>query len=299
MPRLLASLGLLLLLLGCGPQSDDARLPAPPSDTVRIATHNVHYIRLNADSGRWSRTDWEDRKPALDAAFKAVAPDIIGFQEMESFAGGDDGSTNLARDWLLAQNPGYAAGASGDWRTFPSTQPILYRTDRFTALDQGWFFFSDTPDQIYARTFDGSYPAFASTLRLRDRRDDRVLTVINVHFEYKSGANRLKSAALVAARAAPLIAAGERVVLIGDLNALRGSRTAQILKDAGFAFLNVTGSTYHFDRGVNLFGAIDHIALAGPVTAAGPPQVLRRRYDGRWPSDHYPVAADIRLQDDG
>ena len=278
------------LLIGCGPQS--APLSPAPAGTVRVATQNVHYIVLGAQTGAWSVGDWDSRKSALDAAFKAIAPDIIGFQEMESFARGDDGSVNLARDWLLSQNPGYAAGASGDWRSFPSTQPIFYRTDRFTLLDQGWFFFSDTPDVIYSRTFDGSYPAFASTLRLQDTAG-RVLNVVNVHFEYKSGANRLRSAQLVADRMAPLIAAGERVILLGDLNALRGSRTAQILKDAGFTFLPVTGSTYHFNRGINLFGAIDHIALAGPLAASGPPQVQRRQFDGRWPADHYAVVADL------
>ena len=282
----------LALLLGCGPQSA-ALAPAPPQ-TVRIATQNVHYIVLGAQTGAWSVGDWEERKVSLDAAFKAIAPDIIGFQEMESFQRGDDGSVNLARDWLLAQNPGYAAGASGDWRTFPSTQPIFYRTDRFTLLDQGWFFFSDTPDVIYSRTFDGSYPAFASTVRLRDR-DGTILTVVNVHFEYRSGSNRLASARLVADRIAPLIAAGERVVLIGDLNALRGSRTAGILKDAGLSFLPVAGSTYHLNRGINLFGAIDHIAIAGPIAPEGPPQVLRRQFAGRWPSDHYAVVADLRM----
>ncbi|MFZ3584873.1 endonuclease [Loktanella sp. DJP18] len=282
----------LLVLFGCGPQSDP--LPPSPPQVVRIATQNVHYIILDKPTGPWSVGDWEDRKGALDLAFKAAAPDIIGFQEMESFRRGDDGGVNLARDWLLAQNPGYAAGANGDWRTFPSTQPIFYRTDRFTLLDQGWFFFSDTPDVIYSRTFDGSYPAFASTVRLRDR-DGAILTVVNVHFEYKSGSNRLASARLVADRMAPLIASGERVALIGDINALRGSRTAQILKDAGFTFLPVAGSTYHLNQGLNLFGAIDHIAIAGPMTATGGSHVQRRKFDGRWPSDHYAVVADVTL----
>ena len=290
--RLILTLCLLLGLAACGPQS--APLPPAPPEALRIATQNVHYIILDKATGPWSVADWEDRREALDQAFKAIAPDIMAFQEMESFRRGDDGSVNLARDWLLARNPGYAAGASGDWREFPSTQPIFYRTDWFTLIDQGWFFFSDTPDVIYSRTFDGSYPAFASTVRLQDR-DGKVLTVVNVHFEYKSGSNRLASARLVADRMAPLIAAGERVILTGDINALRGSRTAGILKEAGFTFMAVAGSTYHLNRGLNLFGAIDHIALAGPVAAVGPPQVQRRRFDRRWPSDHYAVVADVTL----
>ena len=137
-------------------------VPPPPAGAIRIATHNVHYIDLTEPGGPWSEADWETRKDALDAAFKAMEADIVAFQEMESFRGGSDGGVNLAREFLLERNPGYAAAASGDWREFPSTQPIFYRTDRFRLVDQGWFFFSTTPDVIYSRTFNGSWPAFAS-----------------------------------------------------------------------------------------------------------------------------------------
>jgi len=228
----------LLALLGCGPQSSNAPLGPTPDRALWIATQNAHYISLNEPTGAWSVGDWQDRKASMDLAFKALNADIIGFQKMESFASDNEGSVNLARDWLLQQNPSYAVGANGDWRSFPSTQPIFYRTDSFTLLAQGWFFFSDTPDIIYSRTFDGSYPAFASTVRLRDS-EGKVLNIVNVHFEHKSGSNRLKSSALVAERMAPLIAAGERVILIGDINALRGLKIARILEDVGFDFLPV------------------------------------------------------------
>lgn len=283
---------LLIALVGCGP----AAIVPGPDGALRVATQNVHYIILNKPTGSWSVADWEDRKRALDRAFKALDADITAFQEMESFDRGDDGSVNLARDWLLDQNPGYAAGASGDWRNFPSTQPIFYRKDRFALRDQGWFFFSDTPDTIYSRTFDGSYPAFASWVRLRDSRDGKDLTVVNVHFEYKSGSNRLKSAALVADRTASWIADGDRVLLVGDLNARDGSPTLAILERVGFTFPPVPGSTYHMNMGLNLFGAIDHLAVAGPVSIAQAPQVQRRKFAGRWPSDHYAVVGDFRLQ---
>ena len=293
MPRLLLIVLSLTALLGCtSPPTQIA--PAPPG-ALRIASHNVHYIALREATGAWSVGDWDDRKQSLDLAFKSLDADIVAFQEMESFGRGDTDGINLARDWLLAQNPGYAAGANGDAAVFPSTQPIFYRTDRLELLEQGWFFFSDTPDVIYSRTFDGSYPAFTSWARLQDRTTDRVVTVVNVHMEYKSGSNRLKSAALTVERMAPWLARGEALILAGDLNALQGSKTAQVFRDAGFAFVDVPGATYHFNRGIDLFGAIDHIATAGPAFAVGPAQVQRGRFDGRFPSDHYPVLADVIL----
>ena len=266
-------------------------LPARSDATLRVASHNVHYIILRRETGPWSVGDWEERKNALDAAFKSIDADVIGFQEMESFQRGD-GSVNLALDWLIENNPEYRAAAVGDWQTFPITQPILYRADRLTALDQGWFFFSDTPDVIYARTFNGSFPAFASWAEFDDPVTGR-FKVVNVHFEYSSASNRLKSAALVVDRIKPWIDAGETVFLIGDLNALRGSRTMRRLETAGLTFFPIWGSSFHFNRGLNLFGPIDHLAVSDGVSAVSRPVAVRGKFEGDWPSDHYPVVGDF------
>ena len=269
------------------PRSDDA--------AARLATWNIHYIWLNRDTGRWSRGHWETRKRSADAAFKALDADLVAFQEMESFSGGNDDSVNLARSWLLEQNPDYVAAAIGDWREFPSTQPLLYRPDRLTLLEQGWFFFSDTPDVIYSHTFNGSFPAFASWARFQLNQTGKAFRVVNVHVDFSSGENREKSIALTLDKAQVWLDAGETVFLVGDLNARAGSDLVETLEAAGFRFAAVEGSTYHFNRGINLFGAIDHLSVNGDATLSGGPWVLRRKWDGVWPSDHYPVVADFRL----
>jgi endonuclease/exonuclease/phosphatase family metal-dependent hydrolase len=295
--KLLAGALLALVLAACALHVANSGAPPVPPKTpgaLRVATHNVHYILLGRKSGPWSRGDWEERRHALDAAFKVLDADLVAFQEMESFSRGSDGGTNLARDWLLERNTGYAAAASGDWRSFPSTQPILYRTDRLRLVGQGWFFFSDTPDVIYSRTFNGSYPAFASWAEFAPVEGPR-FRVVNVHTDFASRSNRRRSIALVASRIAPWIESGLPVILTGDLNEWRGSGLVDILEEAGLVFAPVKGATYHFDRGINLFGPIDHIAATADVEMAGPPMVLRRRFGGVWPSDHYPVLLDIRL----
>jgi len=276
--------------------SGETPLPTPVAEATRVATYNVHYIIMGAATGPWSRGDWDRRRGPLDLAFKAIDADVIAFQEMESFSRGDESRDNLALDWLLERNPGYAAAAVGDPSAFPSTQPILYRTDRLDMLDQGWFFFSDTPDVIYSRTFNDSFPAFASWAQFRDRGTGADFRVLNVHTDYATQSNRLRSIALTAERAAPWIAAGETVLLAGDLNARLGDRGVEILQEAGFTFAPVKGATYHFNRGLNLFGAIDHLAWFGAVAPLGPPVVLRQRFEGEWPTDHYPVIIDLRFE---
>ncbi|MEM9604045.1 MAG: endonuclease/exonuclease/phosphatase family protein [Pseudomonadota bacterium] len=278
-------------------QSAPPNAPPPHTDrsALRVATWNIHYIWLNRDSGRWSRGHWDARKDAALAAFKALDADVVAFQEMESFGGSDDDSVNLARSALLAANPGYAAAAVGDWRRFPSTQPLLYRTDRLTLLDQGWFFFSDTPDRIYSRSFDGGYPAFASWAAFEQHSTQQRFRVVNVHYDFSSRHNRRASTALTVERTRSWVQQGDTVFLVGDLNARLGSDVVATLRDAGFRFADIAGSTYHFNLGLNLFGAIDHIAATPGATLEHGPWVLRQRWDGVWPSDHYPIAADYAL----
>jgi len=301
MKRLLLTLTLVCLALALltltthVAHSGRSPLPEKPPGSLRFATLNVHYILLRKPDGPWSVADWDRRKGPMDDAVKAINPDVLGFQEMESFAGAADGGINLARDYLLAQNPGYAAAANGDWREFPSTQPIFYRRDTLRLLDQGWFFFADTPDIIYSRTFNGSYPAFASWAEFEPLDGGPAFRVVNVHFEYSSRSNRQRSAALVADRIAPWVAGGQQVVLLGDINALARSATADILTAAGLRLTPAPGATYHLNAGLNLFGAIDHIAATAGVELATPPMALRQRFRGVWPSDHYPVIADLRF----
>jgi endonuclease/exonuclease/phosphatase family metal-dependent hydrolase len=255
----------------------------------------VHYIWLDRETGPWSVGDWERRKEPLNKAFKALQADVVAFQEMESFQRGDDRSVNLARDYLLAGNPDYGVAATGDWRTFPTTQPLFYLKSRLQPIDQGWFFFSDTPDVIYSRTFNGSFPAFASWAQFQDRGTGARFRVVNVHYEYSSRSNRLLSAALTRDRIKPWIDAGETVFLVGDLNALHGAQTMDILEESGVVFDRTPGATYHLNRGVHVLGAIDHLARTPNVTLDAGPVVLQERFDGEWPSDHHPVYADYLL----
>ena len=95
--------------------------------------------------------------------------------------------------------------------------------------------------------------------------------MINIHTDFSSTSNRLKSVALVTQRIAPWIYAGETVYVVGDLNARHGAETLQIIEKTGVVFAPVQGSTYHFNMGLNLFGAIDHIGYIGNARPAGWP----------------------------
>lgn len=284
-------LAILAGMVSCNSWPQTSRAPAP--ETLRVATYNVHYIWLGRQSGDWSVGDWHRRKAPLQASFRSLEADIVGFQEMESFGRGM-APQNLTLDYLLEQNPDYRAAAVGDPAEFPSTQPIFYRIDRVKLRDQGWFFFSDTPDVIYSRTFNGSWPAFASWAEFEDN-SGAVFRVYNLHTEYRSASNRQLTAALVAQRIQEP-AARMPVFVIGDFNAISGSTTLGILEDAGVDFHSPWGSSYHFNRGLNLFPAIDHLGGTAQIESAGRPFSVRGKFEGEWPTDHYPVVGDFRLR---
>ena len=300
MRRFLKRFGLLLAgliavvggMVACNSLPQPVQAPQP--DTLRVATYNVHYIWMARATGDWSLGDWERRKGPLQSAFASLQADVVGFQEMESFGHGM-APANLTLDWLTDQNPDYAAAAVGDPAEFPSTQPIFYRTARLELRDQGWFFFSDTPDVIYSRTFNGSWPAFSSWAEFRDIQTGAVFRVYNLHTEYRSMSNKQLAVALVADRIAEP-ASRMPVFVIGDFNAIRGSKTLGILQDAGVTFWPVQGSSYHFNRGLNLFPAIDHIGATGGITSVGETFSVRGKFDGEWPTDHYPVVGDFTFQ---
>lgn len=145
----LTVVGIAIVLIGACGAADErpATESAQSSGThLSIATFNVHYI-----SPRQERMRWEDRRGAVLAAVEELSADVVAFQEMETFEGGAFNRRNRQLEYLAVNLPQYSIGATGDPADYPSTQPIFFRSSRFALLDQGYFFFSDTPDRIYSR----------------------------------------------------------------------------------------------------------------------------------------------------
>ncbi len=263
------------------------------AETLRVATFNIHYLHVSEEG----LSKWENRRKAVTDMIEDISPDIMAFQEMESFGGGHSRNENIQLDWVLSQHPDFKAAAYSDNASnYPITQPIIYRSASFDFVEQGFFFFSETPDRIYSPTFNGSYPAFCSWATLRDKTSGQSFTIFNMHTDYSSGKNRIKSIDLIAERIKPHIEAGKAVLLMGDLNASNRSKIAKTLKSIPLKFVPSSGSTFHFNRGVNFTPAIDHILHTPQFIAKDKVTVWRKKYDGNWPSDHYPVIVDFNFK---
>ena len=94
---------------------------AQSSDTVHIASFNIHYIVPHDNND-----DWGERKYAVTRVLEDMNADIVAFQEMETFDGGHYSGWNLQLEWIVSTTTGYESAALGDPEAFPSTQPIIY-----------------------------------------------------------------------------------------------------------------------------------------------------------------------------
>lgn len=279
-------------------------------ETIRAATFNLHYLDEESNDPLMR---WAPREAAVLETLREIDADIVAFQEMETFHGRRYNRENRQAQSVAAAFPGFRFAATSSPEAFPNTQPVLYRADRFVPLQQGFFFFSPTPDVPYSEPWFGRFPSFASWVRLAAVDPDgeidgekAVILVVNVHVDRTSHRNQIRSARLTAERLGEIRRPGDEVILLGDFNAFRNSRVVRIASrgDAataegapnGRALVPVSPhrATYHFYRGFNLFPAIDHVLVSGGLASTGA-RVVRRRPAGVWPSDHYPVVVELSI----
>ena len=254
---------------------------------LHIATFNIHYIMPNDKND-----DWEKRKHAVTRVLQDIDADIVAFQEMETFEGGHYNNRNLQLDWIHSTTTGYKIAATGDPAVFPSTQPIIYKSNKYILLDQGFFFFSKTPDKIYSRQWNGGYPYFCSWVKFRSKCRDKEFYLFNVHNDFKSRSNRLKTSELIADRINKVVQEATPIIVLGDFNALKGFEEFRLFELNGFSVLPPGGATIRI-LGMHLLPAIDHILISKEFRPQSDIKVWRNRYDGVYPADHYPIS--VRL----
>ena len=266
-------------------------LLAPPvahsNNTIHVASFNVHYIVPHD-----KKEDWDERQHAIRNVLKEMNADIIAFQEMETFDGGDYSERNLQLEWVLSTTAGYAPAAIGDPAIIPTTQPVLYKTAKFTVIDQGFFFFSETPDSIYSAQWNGGYPYFCTWVRFRRMEATSDFYVFNLHNDFRSRRNRLKTSELVATRIQQIVQNDLPVIVLGDFNALASFKEIRLLEEIGLGVLPPGGATNRV-LGLHLLPAIDHILLSRSIQPQSETRVWRNKYDGVYPADHYPISVEV------
>ena len=179
---------------------------------------------------------------------------------------------------------------------------IYYKKTMFSKVDSGSFWLSLTPD-VPSIHPEAEYLRLCLWTVLRDRKGHDFL-VIDTHLDNISEIARFEGMKVILERLADKIAALP-VLLMGDLNAEAVERVHESLQTI---FVNAKeqnekghygprGSYQNFDYQLpwNQLEEIDYIYTKGfRIIKTG---CLTDSCDGRFPSDHFPLEADLRFDE--
>jgi endonuclease/exonuclease/phosphatase family metal-dependent hydrolase len=296
MKAILPSLPMLAMLLFGSALAADG--PAPNGDSaamLRVLTFNIRYNNPGDGPNAWPlRRDW------VAEIIRERKTDLVGMQEALPGQIAD----------LEERLPEYAWYGVGrdDGKHGGEHTPIFYRKDRLERLDQGAFWLSETPEKPGSKSWDTAITRVAVWLKLKDRKTGQTFFAFNTHFDHRGQEARRESAKLTL-RKIHEIAGDAPVVLTGDFNGTPDSPPYKLLtaepetdgafrlRDAFSASANQprgpTGTWNGFDRIVP-GRRIDYI-LVTPMVQVVSHTTIDESRDERFPSDHLPVLAEVRV----
>jgi len=288
----------LAIALGLASFPAQAQNPAPASqrELLSVMTFNIRYGTANDGVNHWT-----NRRQFLFDVVREAAPDVAGLQE----------ALDAQIREIVAAIPGYGVVGVGrdDGKTKGEYAAILYRTSRFHVSDSGTFWFSDTPSVVASKSWGNTITRICTWARFVDR-DGSAFWHFNVHLDHQSQPSREKSTELLARRIAERRNIDEPAIVTGDFNVGEANPAIATLVGPGAGgraplLLDTYRVRFPQERVVGTFTGfvlnetggdkIDYI-LVPPGTDVLDAAINRIARDGRYPSDHFPVTARIRLK---
>jgi endonuclease/exonuclease/phosphatase family metal-dependent hydrolase len=253
-------------------------------------------MSFNIRQGRGlDRTNrWYKRRDLVFEVIRKEVPHVLGAQEVHQ--------TQL--DEILGAVEGYAAVAHRRYGgLIGAYAPIFFAEQRLEAAQSGDFWLAPDPDGRRKRAWDAAVPRICTWAVFRDRASGKRFAVFNSHFDQRGVEARLRSARLLAERLGGMAHLPRLVTL--DLNANEQSEPLRLLSEAGmrdtFRVVHPDAApafTYHRFRGTRsrgVLGKIDYVLCDAHWTVHDA-AIVRDEFEGRLPSDHYPVTADLALK---
>ena len=258
----------------------DVSAPAARED-ITVVSYNVRYFNHKVDRGN---CHWYVRAKYVLCEIEKLQPDVLCLQEVHppQFA------------FLKKHLVGYDSviGYREERGVHSEACPIFYNANRFTLLDSGTFWLSDTPE--VKSKFEESWHYRICTFVCLQDKDGSLLTVYNVHPDYRIEDIRIRQLAVLADKVRKTEG---KVVITGDFNAQKGEKCLEpfeeLLKDSKDFRGDVFGATFN-GFGVKPEEWIDFIYLPKDASLIDT-GIDKTLYNGVYPSDHYPIYARFTL----
>lgn len=274
---------------GCGGgEQSQVQLP------IRIMSYNIKF-----DDKTDTVNGWDKRKEQVLNLISFYEPDFSGTQEalLHQLKYLQTGLETM--QWI-------GTGRTDD-KVKGEFSAIFYNTNRFELVikSDSTIWLSKSP-AVPSKSWDAALPRILTWGKFRDKSSQKEFFVFNTHLDHIGDTARTESAKLIT-DIINQIAGDNPVVLTGDFNAVEESEpynllagTDKILQDAFYKSKEPhVGPLFTFE-GFNVLGSsgkrrIDYIFVNDKVEVLKHAIISDFR-DGRYPSDHLPVIADIRLK---
>ena len=266
---------------------------------LRVMTFNTRGFYHPGDGSN----EWRHREAVHFAMLREHTPDLIGVQEAQT--------GNLKA--YHCELPEYRWTA---WPEYGDTPPhewpaIYWRPERLQPIDSGGFWLSETPEQ-HSRSWNTDCIRSAAWVKFRCTHSGATVFHLNVHLDHRSERARIEGARLIIARLDEAQRDGAAAIVTGDFNATPDSATYQLFAAAGFTDAHVAAGNsadplesytnhgwrgYPFDRSDDTPQRIDWILTRDAVTTLSVTscEIVRDAAPPVYPSDHYPVVAEIEV----
>lgn len=256
-------------------------------EPLTVMSFNIRYGTADDGPNRW-----ELRRAQMIELLSAQQPDVLGVQEALHFQ--IDEILKALPDYRMVGVGRSDGGQDGEYSA------ILYRASRLTIRRTATFWFSDTPEIVASNTWGNAIERIC-TWALFDDKQGRSFYVYNLHLDHISQPSREKSVGLLLNRIAAR-APTAPVVVTGDFNTGETNPATQamlqVFRDT-FRVLHPdakeAGTANQFTLGRTNSEKIDYIFVERETEVLSA-DIVRTSVAGRYPSDHFPVVARIRLR---
>jgi endonuclease/exonuclease/phosphatase family metal-dependent hydrolase len=260
---------------------------------LRVMTFNIRY-----DEPRDKENAWPNRKELVASMIRFHNADLVGLQEALL--------RQINELEKLLPEYGWVGVGRDDGKTGGEYSAILYRKSRFALLASSTFWLSETPD-VPSKGWDAAYPRVVTWAKLRDTSTKKIFFLFNTHFDHRGEQAREQSARLLLQRI-DRIGGRLPVITTGDFNFKESAVGYQILTGKNDSQSQLKDARYLSEYGhhgptstFNEFKAlipemkIDYVFVKGGIRVHQH-GALSDTWNGRFPSDHLPVLAEILIE---
>ena len=264
--------------------------PDPDAMALEVMTFNIR-----TSAGRDGDNAWSFRRELVAETIGRSNAHLVGVQEaLAEQIEYLEGALPQYR-WL-----GVDRGLNGGTGLSEAT-PIFYRYEELIPIESGTFWLGNPPNGRSRRRGGSRIVTWA---RFHHLETSRQVYVYNTHFTIREGRRQLDSANRINEHIAKL-PPGSAVIVMGDFNAAAGSSetrriaTGRGLRDAWAIATELTGpavTSNGFEPPPQGWERrIDWILVSGPIEVPSASTIVHS-VAGRYPSDHYPVLATLRVR---